>query len=414
VIILLILGYVCAPMFLKSGVYTVPEFLEKRFDKRTRLYLTTISIVAYIFTKISITLFAGGLLLHEILDWDIYTSTLVMVLLTGLYTVVGGLKAVIYTQIFQTVFFLGGAVLLTIFGLREVGGFNGLYTKLPADYFTMIKPISDPDFPWTGILFGAPIIGFWYWCTDQYIVQRILSSRSIADARRGTILTAVLKILPVFVLVLPGLIAVALFPGANGDQAYPFLLKSRILPIGIKGIVVAGVFAAIMSSLASVFIATSTLFTMDIYRSFQPHASERKLVLVGRLSTTIIVVTAILWVPIIKYINSEIYIYLQSIQAYISPPIAAVFILGLSYKKINSKGAIWSLAVGGAMGLLRLLLEMFLKDYTDSIPFVSWFVGINYLHFAVILFLFSSVVMVIVSHLFAMPVLNPEQAERYS
>jgi SSS family solute:Na+ symporter len=278
----------------------------------------------------------------------------------------------------------------------------------------MIKPVSDPDFPWTGILFGAPIIGFWYWCTDQYIVQRILSSRSIADARRGTILTAVLKILPVFVLVLPGLIAVALFPGANGDQAYPFLLKSRILPIGIKGIVVAGVFAAIMSSLASVFIATSTLFTMDIYRSFQPHASERKLVLVGRLSTTIIVVTAILWVPIIKYINSEIYIYLQSIQAYISPPIAAVFILGLSYKKINSKGAIWSLAVGGAMGLLRLLLEMFLKDYTESIPFVSWFVGINYLHFAVILFLFSSVVMVIVSHLFAMPVLNPEQAERYS
>ncbi len=406
VFILIAVGYFVAPIYIKAGVYTVPEFFEKRFDRKIRIYLSSVSILSYIFIKISITLFAGGLLLHEVLDWDIYTSTLIMVLVTGLYTVIGGLKAVVYTQIFQTAFFLGGAILLTFFGLKEVGGINGLYAKLPSDYFSIIKPISDPDFPWTGILFGAPIIGIWYWCTDQYIVQRILAAKSIKDARKGTLLTAVLKILPVFVLVLPGLIAVALFPDAKGDQAYPFLLTSRILPVGIKGIVIAGLFAAIMSSLASVFNSASTLFTMDIYKSYNPNASERKLVLVGRLATSIMVVSAILWVPMIKFISSEIYIYLQSIQAYIGPPIAAIFILGITYKKVNSKGAIWGLVIGGILGLVRLLLEMLIHDYAVNNEFASWLISINYLHFAILLFIISSVIMVLVSHLYTIPVLK--------
>lgn len=406
VFILILVGYFVAPIYIKAGVYTVPEFFEKRFDRKIRIYLSSVSILSYIFIKISITLFAGGLLLHEVLDWDIYTSTLIMVLVTGLYTVIGGLRAVIYTQIFQTAFFLGGAILLTFFGLKEVGGINGLYAKLPADYFTIIKPVSDPDFPWTGILFGAPIIGIWYWCTDQYIVQRILAAKSIKDARKGSFFTAILKILPVFVLVLPGLIAVALFPDAKGDQAYPFLLTSRILPVGVKGIVIAGLFAAIMSSLSSVFNSASTLFTMDIYKSYNPNASERKLVLVGRLATSIIVISAILWVPMIKFISAEIYIYLQSIQAYIGPPIAAIFILGISYKKINSKGAIWGLAIGGVLGLTRLLLEMLVHDFAVNNEFVSWLISINYLHFAVILFIISSLTMVLVSFLFSIPVLK--------
>lgn len=406
VFILLLSGYFLAPLYVKAGVYTFPEFIGKRFDKKTRLYLTSISILVYIFLKISITLFAGGLLLHEVLDWDIYTSTMVMVMLTGLYTVIGGMKAVIYTQIFQSVFFLGGAVLLTIFGLREVGGFSGLYNKLPSDYFAMIKSASDPDFPWTGILFGAPIIGFWYWCTDQYIIQRLLSARSSADARKGSYLTAILKILPVFVLVLPGLIAVALFPDAKGDQAYPFLLTSRILPAGIKGIVIAGLFAAIMSSLSGIFNSASALFTMDLYRTFNPGASERKLVLVGRIATTIVVISAILWVPMIKFISSEIYVYLQSMQAYIGPPIAAVFILGLAYKKTNSKGAIWGLVTGGVLGLIRLLFEMLVRDYNFTNEALSWFVGINYLHFAIILFVISSATMIFVSLLYPLPVLS--------
>lgn len=406
VFILFLLGYFLAPMYIKSGVYTVPEFLEKRFDRKSRLYLTSVSILAYIITKVSITLFAGGLILHEILDWDIYTSTLIMVLLTGIYTVAGGLRAVVHAQIFQTVLVLSGALLVTFFGLHEVGGLHGLTSKLPADYFTMFKPSSDPDFPWTGILFGAPIIGFWYWCTDQYIVQRIFAARSLTDARKGTILTAVLKISPVFIFVLPGLIAVALFPGAKGDQAFPFLLTSHLLPVGIKGLVIAGIFAAIMSSLASVFNSTSALFTMDYYKLINPSASERKLVLVGRLATTIMVVSAILWVPLIKFISSEIYIYLQSVQAYIGPPIAAVFILGLTIKKINSSGAIWGLAVGGVFGMMRLILEMMVKNGYINNSIISWFAGINYLHFAVLLFGISSFTMLLVSHLFSVPIYN--------
>ncbi len=406
VIILILSGYFLAPLYVKAGVFTFPEFIGKRFDKKNRLYLSSLTILVYIFVKISITLFAGGLLLQEVLDWDIYTSTLVMVMLTGLYTVIGGMKAVIYTQIFQTVFFLGGAILLTIFGLHEVGGLRGLFNKLPSDYFTLIKSASDPDFPWTGILFGAPIIGFWYWCTDQYIIQRLLSAKNSVEAQRGSYLTAILKILPVFVLVIPGLIAVALFPGAKGDRAYPFLLTSRILPAGIKGIVVAGLFAAIMSSLAGIFNSASALFTMDIYRSLNPKASERKLVLVGRIATVIIVISAILWVPMIKFISSEIYIYLQSMQAYIGPPIAALFLLSLAYKEVNSKGAIWGLAIGGVLGLVRLLIEMLVRDYEITNNVLSWFVGINYLHFAIILFVISSATMIIVSRLYPLSVLT--------
>ncbi len=405
VFILLLTGYFLAPLYVKAGVFTFPEFIGKRFDKKTRLYLTSISILVYIFLKISITLFAGGLLLHEVLNWNIYTSTIAMVMLTGIYTVIGGMKAVVHTQIFQMVFFLGGAVLMTMFGLHEVGGLSELYSKLPHDYYSIIKPSTDPDFPWTGILFGAPIIGFWYWCTDQYMVQRLLSAKSSNDAQKGSYLTAALKILPVFFLVIPGMIAAALSPDAKGDQAYPFLLTSRILPVGIKGFVVAGLFAAIMSSLSAIFNSASALFTMDIYRILYPEASERKLVLVGRLATAIMVISAILWVPMIKLISSEIYIYLQSIQAYIGPPIVSVFVLGLTYKKVNSRGVIWGLVIGGILGFARFILEMLARDYDIASNSLSWFVDINYLHFAIILFIISSATMILISKIYPLPVL---------
>ena len=262
-----------------------------------------------------------------------------------------------------------------------------------------MKPASDPDFPWTGILFGAPIIGFWYWCTDQYILQRVLAARNIEQAKKGTQFAALLKILPMFILVLPGLIAVAIFPGVRGDQAYQFLLTGRLLPAGIKGIVIAGLFAAIMSSLASVFNSTATLFTMDFYKGFHPEASDRKLVLVGRLSTTVMVVTAIFWVPLLSLISSEIYIYLQSVQAYIAPPITALFLLAIFHKQTNSTGAIWGLAAGGVVGLIRMILEIIGINSVQASPVISWFVGINYLHFAVLLFAFSTATMILVSYL---------------
>lgn len=398
-IFIILLGWVFIPIYLKSGVFTMPEFLGKRFNASSRMYLTTISIIAYILTKISVTLLAGGLLLEKVLGWDLYTSALVMVMLTGVYTIVGGLSAVIYTSVIQAIFLIGGALLLTIIGLGEVGGFSGLHEKLGPGYFDMFKPHSDPDFPWTGIIFGAPILGIWYWCTDQYIVQRVLCAKGINHARTGTIFAGFLKILPVFLLVVPGLVAAVLFPGIKGDEAYPMLVASFLLPAGIKGLVIAGLLAALMSSLAGCFNSTSTLFTMDFYRHYHPDANERKLVLVGRLATVVIVFTTILWVPLTKLISSHMYIYLQSVQAYISPPIAAVFILGIFWKKVNGKGAIWTLISGGMLGAIRFILEIMVKKGYSLTPLLDWYTSMNFLHFAILLFLASSTILIGVSYL---------------
>ena len=386
---LIFLGWVLAPIYLKSGVVTVPEFLEKRFDKRIRKFFAAFSITIYIFTKILVSLFAAGLLFYKIFGLNIYASSIIIVLITGLYSVTGGASAVMKTQLFQGIVLIIGAITLSLFGLNAVGGFSGLEQKLPTDFFNMFKAVSDPDFPWTGILFGAPIIAFWYWCTDQYIVQRLLSAKSINDARRGTLMAAFLKVLPIFILVLPGLIAVALYPEINGDEAYSALIAGDLLPVGIKGLVLAGVLAAIMSSLAGAFNSTAVLFTNDFYKLKYPESNERKLVLVGRLATTAVVVGAILIVPLVKLISSQIYLFLQSVQAFVSPPITAVFLFGLFSKKINSKTAIVTLIIGESIGLARLFVEI-LKNMDVALhPTFIWILQINFLHFAVFLFLLS-------------------------
>lgn len=403
-LILLILGWAFIPFYLKSGVFTMPEFLERRYNKSSRMYLTSVSIVAYVLTKISVTLFAGSLLLHEILGWDMATSAIAMVIVAGIYTIAGGLKAIVHVDVLQTVVLIFGAVTLTLLGLHEVGGFSGLQAKVPADFFSMFKPITDPDFPWTGIIFGAPILGIWYWCTDQYIVQRVLSAKNINQARTGTIFAGFLKILPVFMLVLPGVIAVAYFSDSSiGDRAFPALVASALLPAGIRGIVIASLLAALISSLASCFNSSSTLFTMDFYKHFRPDASEKQLVLVGRLATGTLVVLGILWVPLIKYISSQIYIYLQSVQAYISPPIAAVFVLGILWKRVNGKGAIASLLTGAVLGAFRLVIELLAKSGNLDSQILVRLAQINFLHFAIILFVISCGVLVLVSLATSLP-----------
>jgi SSS family solute:Na+ symporter len=391
IFILIILGWFLAPIYIKSGVATMPEFLEKRFGSSSSKFFAGFSIFIYIFTKIIVTIFAGGILFYKIFGISIYTSAIIILLITGLYSVIGGATAVIRTQAFQAGMLLLGAIILTLFGLNEVGGFTGLTRSLPADYFNMFKPISDPDFPWTGIIFGAPIIAFWYWCADHYIVQKILCAKSINDARQGSLLAAFLKIFPIFILVLPGLIAASLFPGTTGDEAYPTLLASNILPIGIKGFVVAGLLAAIMSSLSSVFNVTSTLFTNDFYKPRYPDASERKLVLIGRLSTTLVVITAILCVPLIKLVGSQIYIFLQSVQAFVSPPITAVFIFAILMKKTTSKAAFWTLIIGEIIGISRFIVEVLNNSGVLTQPFLQYYAGTNYLHFAIFLFIVSSI-----------------------
>lgn len=398
IFILVLLGWILAPIYYKAGVMTMPEFLEKRFDKKIRKIFAVLSISIYLFTKVSVTLFAGGILFYKIFGLNIYTSAIVIVLLTGIYTLIGGAKSVIKTNVFQSFILILGALILTIFGLKEIGGFQGLTNGLSKEYFCMFKPMSDPDFPWTGILFGAPIIAFWYWCTDQYIIQRLFSAKSLNDARRGSLFAALLKVLPIFILVFPGLIAAVLYPEITGDEAYPALLAGNLLPIGIKGFVLAGVLAAVMSSLSSVFNVAATLYTNDIYKPKHKDASERKLVLVGRLITTLLIFIAILCVPLVRQIDSQVYLYLQSVQAYFGPPIAALFITGLLIKRINAKGALWGLMIGESLGIIRLIADFSLSsNQGPNFGLIYYYGNINFLHIAIIIFIISSLTTYIVS-----------------
>jgi solute:Na+ symporter, SSS family len=395
---LLLLGWLFVPFYLRSGVYTMPEFLERRYNPAARWYFTWVSVVGYVLTKISVTLFAGGIVMRAVTGLDMWTSAAILIVITGLYTIFGGLRAVIYTEVMQAVVLIFGSAALMFLGIQAVGGWSGLRASVPPDFFSMWKPWSHPDFPWTGIIFGAPILGVWYWCTDQHIVQRVLAAKTETDARRGTIFAGYLKILPVFIFVLPGIVAAALYVDVRtgaADSAYPALV-TRLLPAGFKGLVLAGMLAALMSSLASAFNSCSTLLTWDVYRKLRPNATEQRLVEVGRASTIVLVGLGLGWIPFMKYISPQLYIYLQSVQAYIAPPIAACFLLGVIMPRLNGAGAMAALISGFVIGALRLGLELG-KARLPAGSLWSWIAGINFLHFAALLFVLSTVILVGVS-----------------
>src|SRR5689334_17304954 len=397
-LILLILGWVFVPFYLRSNVFTMPEFLERRFNLKCAVYLAAISIIAYIFTKISVQLYAASVVLERVAGWSLWKTAVVLVIATGIYTVAGGLAAVIYTDTVQTLILITGAVALTIIGLGRVGGLEHLRTMVPPDYFHMIKPASDANFPWTGIFFGAPILGIWYWCTDQVIVQRVLSARDEGHAKAGTIFAGFLKILPVFMLVLPGIIAFALFPEQvkKPDFAYPTLVLN-LLPVGLVGLVMAALLAAVMGAMSSVFNSASTLVTLDFYKKIRPQSSEHQLVNFGRIATGVMVLLGLLWVPFIHYISSELYIYLQSVQAYISPPIASCFVLGILWPRLNGAGAISSLLTGFVLGAVRFVTELMAAQGTEFSGAMNWLVKMNFLHYAIFMFVVCSIVLVGVS-----------------
>jgi solute:Na+ symporter, SSS family len=395
-LILLFLGWFFVPFYLRTGVFTMPEFLERRFDARSRTYLSAVSLIAYVFTKVSVAVYAGAIVLHTILGWNIWAGAIALVVITGLYTVTGGLRAVIYTDYFQALILIVGALLLTWIAVDKVGGLGALFAQTPPDHFNLWKPMSDPEFPWTGILFGAPILGVWYWCTDQVIVQRVLAAETVEKARRAAIFAGFLKILPVFILVLPGVAGRILFPNVPSDALYATMV-TELLPPGLKGLVIAGLLAALMSSLSSVFNSSSTLVVMDFYRKSHPRATEKQLVRMGQIATGVIVVSSLLWVPFIGIMSNQLYVYLQSVQAYISPPIASVFLIGLLWKRANGTGSIAALVAGFAFGVLRFVAEIGLKaGWMTYEPLVAY-ASVNFLHFAVILFVISSLVLVAVS-----------------
>ncbi len=403
-LILLILGWLFVPFYLKSGVFTMPEFLERRYSSGARWYLAVISIVGYVLTKISVTIAAGGIVFETLVGLDFWVGAGIVVVATGIYTVFGGLRAVLYTDLLQMFVLIAGAVAVTIIGLNAAGGWDSVQATAGDSFFTLWKPMSDPDFPWTGILLGAPILGVWYWCTDQFIVQRVLSAHNIDHARRGTIFAGFLKVLPLFIFVIPGVIAYSLSQqGAleldSPDQALPAMVGA-LLPAGLRGLVVAGLLAALMSSLSSVFNSCSTLITWDVYKKLKPQASDRSLVVVGQASTLILVGFGLLWIPMMKHISEQLYQYIQSVQAYISPPIAAVFLLGVFWKRLNSQGAIACLISGFVLGIGRLVAEL---NKSDLSGVMHWYADINFLHFAVVLFAVCSVILIVVSLLTPAP-----------
>ena len=396
--LVLVLGWVFVPFYMRSMVFTMPEFLEKRYGPAARWILSLSALIAYVLTKISVTIYAGAVVFQTLMGIDFWTGALVIVILTGIYTVLGGLRAVLYTEALQAIVLLLGSATVTIMGLVRLGGWGRLVELAGPEHLNMFLPANHPDFPWTGMILAPPIVGLWYWCTDQYIVQRVLAAPNERQARRGTIFAAYLKLTPFFIFLLTGVIAFALAKNGQlelteADQAFPAMVAA-LLPSGVRGLVAGGLLAALMSSLAAVFNSSSTLFTMDIYKKLHPDASERTLVIVGKIATAVLVLTGIAWIPVLRSISSELYHYLQSVQAYIAPPIAAVFLLGLFSKRINSPGALACLIGGFVIGMARLVAELN-KEALSGWLFT--FADINFLHFCVFLFVFCVLLMIVTS-----------------
>jgi len=409
--IVLLLGWLFLPFYMRSGVFTTPEFLEKRFDERSRWFLSLFSIVAYVLTKVSVTIYAGGIVVSELLDIPFWYGAIGIVIFTGIYTIIGGLRAVVYTEAFQAIILIVGSSIITWLGLQEVGGWGQLretVTAVSPDHFDMWRPMSDPDFPWTGLLIGGSITGIWYWCTDQYIVQRTLAANNIKIGRRGAIFGAYLKLLPILIFLIPGIIALALtiqqpnvYQVTQADRAFPMLVTT-LLPTGLKGLVAGGLMAALMSSLASVFNSCSTLITMDIYKKLRPDHSEAEFIRVGRIATSIIVILGIIWIPIMGRIGGGVmYQYLQNVQSYIAPPVTTIFLMGILWKRVNAKAAISTLMAGLVLLVLRLGSEIYyqpeIAQGVEVNALLFSFATINFSHMAIFLFLFSVALCTIVT-----------------
>lgn len=430
----------------------MPEFLERRFSPINRTVLSIISLVAYVLTKLAVGIFAGGVVFAVLIP-DItflgldsfWIGSILVIVLTGIYTIMGGMRAVAYTSAIQTVILVIGSAFVTYFGLKALGGWEALREWAGSEMFNLWKPLVpegveatwapvkesgrmawyfNDNYPWIGMLFCAPIIGLWYWCTDQYIVQRVLGAQNEADARRGSICAAALKLLPVFIFIIPGMIAFALAKSGqnaaleasffdesgqlirdNAQQAFPMLV-AQVLPIGVRGIVVAGLLAALMSSLAGAFNASAALFTIDFYSKLRPLAPEKQVVWVGRLATGVMVLIGLAWIPVIRG-GKGLYDYLQGVQSYLAPPIFVVFFLGVFSRRLNAKGCLWALIVGFGLGLFRLAVDTPVKLITDfSYAEGSFFWIVNNIYFqyySLIIFLVCIAVMVVVSHLTEAP-----------
>ncbi|MGA2280882.1 MAG: sodium:solute symporter [Verrucomicrobiota bacterium] len=454
---LLMLAWVFVPFYARSLVFTMPEFLERRFSTGSRYVLSIVSLVTFIVSKIAVGIFAGGVVFSTLLPElhigpvnSFWIGSVLVIVLTGLYTMLGGMRAVAYNDAVQVTVLIFGSALLTIYGLVKLGGWGELRNLCGSDMFNLWKPLIpagvesswapvlvkgdagqivkeawyfNGNFPWLGMAICAPVIGLWYWCTDQYIVQRALGAPNEQVARRGSIFAAFLKLFPVYLFIIPGLICFALaksgkVPGleqiydpatghatAAAQAAFPLMVE-HLLPPGLRGIVVAGLLSALMGSLAGVFNACSTLFTVDIYEKLRPKASQHEIVRMGRIATGIMVLIALAWIPVVQGATG-LYNYLQSVQGYLAPPIFVVFFFGVFWKRLNAQGCFWAMIVGFIVGLFRMLVDTpvtlgLVKSYPEG-SFLWVVNNINFQYFSILITLISAVVMVVVSYATSQP-----------
>nr|XP_015291731.1 PREDICTED: sodium/glucose cotransporter 4 isoform X2 [Macaca fascicularis] len=422
--LLLALGWVFVPVYIAAGVVTMPQYLKKRFGgQRIQVYMSVLSLILYIFTKISMAL-----------GWNLYLSTGILLVVTAIYTIAGGLTAVIYTDALQTAIMVGGALVLMFLGFQDVGWYPGLEQRyrqaipnvtvpnttchLPRpDAFHLLRDPVSGDIPWPGLIFGLTVLATWCWCTDQVIVQRSLSAKSLSHAKGGSVLGGYLKILPMFFIVMPGMISRALFPDEVGcvdpdvcqsicgarvgcsNIAYPKLVMT-LMPVGLRGLMIAVIMAALMSSLTSIFNSSSTLFAIDVWQRFRRKATEQELMVVGRVFVVFLVVISILWIPIIQSSNSgQLFDYIQAVTSYLAPPITALFLLAIFCKRVTEPGAFWGLMSGLGVGLLRMILEFSYPapacGEVDRRPAVLK--DFHYLYFALLLCGLTAIVIVMVS-----------------
>ena len=428
-----LLGWVFAPFYLRAGIFTTPEFLEKRYTTATRMGLSLVSMVAYVLTKASVTIYAGAVAISTILGYPsgstidlpllgptdfFWFSAFTLVIVTGVYTVTGGMKAVLWTEGLQAPLLLVGSLVILVVGLARIGGLEALRAA-NSETIHLWRPLSttpatqgfpgflfDPsETPWLGVMLASPIIGLWYWCTDQYIVQRVLTAKSLKEARRGALWAGYLKLFPVFIFLIPGMIAVALkHQGVEGftdmtrpDEAFPRLV-SHLLPAGLRGLVLAGMLAALMSSLASLFNSTATLFTVDVYKRLRPDAGEAHLVHVGRLATIAVVGAGMAWIPFLQSLgNGSLYGYLQLVQSLLAPAIAAVFVLAIASPSVTPIAGFVGLSVGFVLGMGRLALIVASDAGMRFGRPLDAFVELNWLYFSFFLFAFTCALMALVS-----------------
>jgi len=464
---LLVLAWVFVPFYARSLVFTMPEFLERRFSSHSRYVLSIVSLITFVVTKIAVGIFAGGVVFATLLPElqfrlggisvnSFWVGSVLVIVLTGLYTILGGMRAVAYNDAVQVGILILGSATLTIYGLVKLGGWNELRALCGSDMFNLWKPLIPQGvastwapvmvkdavghvvkqawyfngyYPWLGMLFCAPIIGLWYWCTDQYIVQRALGAPNERTARRGSIFAGVLKLLPPYLFIVPGLIAYALaksgkVPGLEvmvspdgspiphqAQAAFPLMVK-YMLPTGLRGLVVAGLLSALMGSLAGVFNACSTLFTVDLYAKWKPRATQHQIVRTGRIATAVMVFIALMWIPVIQGARG-LYNYLQSVQGYLAPPIFVVFFFGVFWKRLNAKGCLWALITGFALGVFRMLVDtpvaLGLFGHVDAANTIAkgyaegsflWVVNnIYFQYFSVLITVVSIIVMIVVSYM---------------